>query len=150
MIWKKQPITRQLAKELRKASVSQPDLNGHSFKFTDLKQLWQGDPDHVLLTHDRDQVWQYWYKAPVGGWQPISIHDSMEEGQDAVAAYKHPDVVIPPVEDEDGSDEGTFVLFRSDEDKPWHSVRVLSRDGAEKLSDMYERMGFEHKIETTP
>lgn len=135
--WVKQPLTRELARSLRAATrKSKPSIDDHTFKFTDLKEMWAADNVHVALTHDEDRKWQYWYQDPKKGWTIVSIHTSRKKAFEA-ALESLPD------EPEVATDEGVYVLARFNEKSRWMRTRIQSSDGLEKIKTMYSRLGCE-------
>jgi hypothetical protein len=139
MNWTKQPLTQGLARSLRAATRRHPHIDGHTFGFSDLKELWVADDVHVICTHDHDPVWQYWYQHPEKGWMPISIHDTRQQAQQAAAGNVAPGPTGPT--------PGTYVCAQLGQGR-WMRVLVQSRDGKELLTGIFTRLGANTKIET--
>jgi hypothetical protein len=135
------PLTGEVAHILRASSRGHhpPTLDGHSFVYRDLKELWVSvDGEHVVLTHDKEDGWQYWHKPPEdeGGWALVSVHPYRGEAQAAADLNHGP----PPLA------AGTYFLA-------WHpggrTIRVLcvSPDAAETLTAIFTKLGYDTSIE---
>lgn len=134
--WAKQPLTHQLARELRAATRRHPQIDGHTFGFADLKELWCAADVHVVCTHEHDPVWQYYRQTPDGGWMPVSVHPTM------AAAMAAADGAHGPTERQDG----TYLLARFGT-RPWMRVRITSRDGIDVIGAIFDRLGAQTKLE---
>lgn len=132
LTWHKEPLTQSLARSLRAATRRHPSIEGHTFSFADLKELWCAAEVHVVCTHDHDRVWQYWYQAPVGGWKPMSIHATREEAARAAEANTYEPEPTPVA--------GTYVVARFPGGREMR-VQVLSQDGTATLTSIFERLG---------
>lgn len=142
MEWQKQPLNQRVARDLRASTRRQPSLHGHKFDYNDLKELWMANEVNVVLCHDEDPVWQYWYYAPAGGWAPISLHETREAAQAAVPEHAPSEYLTKEPEE-----PGTYVSFRFADDRPWQRTKVLTEDGVERMTSMYERLGCEVQVQ---
>lgn len=136
--WEKQPLTRELARNLRAATRRAPSLDGHTFRYGELKELWAAE-GHVVLTHSVDPVWQYWSHAPEGGWAPVSIHPSRQEAQATAEG------TAVSASDETSS-VGDFLLARFPGGN-WIRTRIQSRNGMASMTAIYQNMGCEVREE---
>lgn len=137
LTWAKQPLTQQLARALRAATRRHPSLDGHTFGFSDLKEMWAAEDVHVVLTHDHDKVWQYWFAAPEGGWQLRSVHPNRQAAQQAAQANTAPEDTL----------DGTFAMGRLPGGR-WMRVRCSSPKTITEIVGVFERIGCATKVET--
>lgn len=128
--WQKQPLTQSLARSLRAATRRHPSLDGHTFGFSDLKEMWSAEDAHVVCTHDHDPVWQYWHQAPNGVWELKSVHDTRQEAQDAAAPHVNPG----------GPEPGTYVVANFPEGRLMR-VRIMSKNGERMLTEIFTGLG---------
>ncbi len=136
MNWDKSPLTRVLARSLRAGSRG-IELDGHSFRYTDLRELWVAEENHVVLSHADDRSWQYWFHAPDGGgWSLVSVHTSRKAAQDAAKPMESHEV-----------EPGTYVLARWDEKGRWMRVRCTSTRITEAIADIFTGLGCETRVE---
>lgn len=136
--WTKQAPTGNLTRQIRAGTRRKPSIDGHTFNYNDLKEIWLSG-DSVVITHKQDPVWQLWANTPTGGWLPVSIHNSRKKAQDALDD-------LPLAE---GEEPGTYVFFRFNDQRPWQRVKVQTSDGEKNLAAMYNRLGAETRVETT-
>lgn len=136
--WEKKPLTRELARNLRAATRRAPAIDGHTFRYGELKELWAAE-HHVVLTHEVDRVWQYWQHAPVGGWYPVSIHDTRQQAQAAAEGSSVSAI-------EETTSVGDFLLARFPGGN-WIRTRIQSRNGMASLTAIYTGMGCEVREE---
>ncbi len=135
--WQKQALQSNFARRVRAATRRHPDIDGHTYGYTDLKELWMAEDIHMACTHEHDPVWQYWYDTPEGGWKPISIHKTREEALDAAGPY-----TAPPM----GPQAGTYVLARFGRGR-WLRVKIESKNGVDMISEAFSKLGAETKLE---
>jgi hypothetical protein len=133
----RQPLTREVARGLRAATRKVPALDGHRFIYTDLKELWATeDGIHLVLTHDSDPVYQYWYRPPEGTMELVCCTSTRQEAQAAAEAKAVP---LPP------TPSGHYVLA-------WRpggrTIRVAckSKDPS-VMRGIFERLGYETNVE---
>lgn len=138
--WTKQALTGNLARQIRASTRRKPSIDGHTFSYNDLKEMWLTG-ESVVITHHQDPVWQLWSVAPGGGWLPVSVHDTREQAQNDLGDF--PPVEVP------GEEPGTYVSFRLNDQRPWQRVKVQTTDGVKSLTAMYERLGAQTRVETT-
>lgn len=138
LTWTKQPLTQSLARSLRAATRRHPSIDGHTFGFADLKEMWCAADVHVVLTHDHDRVWQYWYQAPVGGWKPISIHPTRDEAEAAAEGN---------VGEDTDPEAGIYVTARFPGGRHLMRVKVLSAHGERMLTEIFDRLGCQTGVE---
>ena len=93
----KQPLTRYVARGMRAATKGR-ELDGHRFTFTDLKELYISDDEHhVVATHAKDPVWQYWLDTPNGGgWVLASAHHSLRAACSAACDHEYGEPLPEP------------------------------------------------------
>lgn len=133
--WEKQPLTRELARNLRAATRRHPAIDGHTFRYGDLKEMWAAAGVHVVLTHGTDHVWQYWHQSPTGGWQPVSLHDTQAQARQAAEGIVEPQ-----------QQGGVYVLARFPGGN-WIRTRVQSSSGVSTLTAIYTSLGCEVREE---
>lgn len=138
LTWEKQPLTQQLARSLRAGTRRHPQIDGHAFGFSDLKELWCADDVHAVCTHAHDPAWMYLYQAPEGGWRLVSVHTSRAAAQKAASANTDTDPEAPVA--------GTYVMGRLDGGR-WMRVQVLSKAGEAMLTEIFSRLGCQTKLE---
>jgi hypothetical protein len=138
--WTKQAPTGNLTRQIRAGTRRKPSIDGHTFNYNDLKEIWSAG-ESVVITHKQDPVWQLWTNTPTGGWLPVSIHKTCKQAQEALG--DHPPVEAP------GEEPGTYVCFRFHDERPWKRVKVQTTDGVRSLTGMYERLGAQTRVETT-
>ena len=137
MDFQKQPLTRALARSLR-AGTRGIDFNGHTFRYTDLKDLWAAADIHAVLTHAEDTSWQYWFHAPAGGWQLVGVYPTRKEAQEAAGQPQTGEELEP----------GTYVMARWDENGRWMRVRSSSDRITENLCDIFKNLGCETRVDS--
>ena len=137
LTWVQQPLTRLLARTLRRVSQG-VSLDNHRFAFTDLREMWMADDHHVVLTHHQDKKWQYWHLAPEGGsdWDLVSVHSSRKAAQEAARAD------LPPVER-----PGTYLLARATPTSRCIKVHITSSRGAQTLTEIFTGLGYDTTTE---
>lgn len=138
--WEKQPLTEMMARSLRAASRGgRQQLDGHSFGYDDLKELWTVEDDeaivHAVLTHDHDPLWQRWsYDQDDKGWTLKDLHETRAGAQEAVLQSGS----VPT--------RGTYLLARFPGGR-WMRVRILTKSGPETLAEIFARLGCITRIE---
>lgn len=136
-------MTRQVARALR-AATHRIQFDGHSFTYNDLKEMWMcTDGIHVVCTHEHDSMWQYWKRESEGGWRPVGAYETIISAQKAAQATE--DNAEPAQEQTTGP--GTYVLARFKGRERWMRTRILTKDGVQKMIDIYDRMGCEVTLE---
>lgn len=134
--WVKQPLTREIARGLRAATRKITPIDGHRFRFTDLKELWSADNEHFVCTHDEDRVWQYYHRSPDGGVQLICCVKTRRQAQAAAETTQNPPSSTP---------SGTYVLA-------WQPggriIRVTCHSGDPSVQQgIFQRLGYETSVE---
>lgn len=118
--------------------VKQMMIEEHRLLYEDIAEVWATTPDedHVVLTHKKDPVWQYWYRHPEDNWTFVSIHKTREKAVEAAQASTEPEV--PP---------GRYVIAQRD--KEARKIRVLctSQSGPDILSSIFSKMDYAVKVE---
>jgi hypothetical protein len=143
LMWEKQPLTRQVARALR-AATHRIQFDGHVFGYNDLKEMWMDvDGVHVVCTHEHDPAWQYWHREDNGAWKPVGAYETIIAAQ-KIAQGAHDDsepVVEPPIS------PGTYVLARFKGRDNWMRTRIMSKDGVQRMIDIWDRLGCEVTLE---
>jgi hypothetical protein len=113
------------------------DSDEHRLLYEDLAEVWATTPDedHVVLTHKKDPVWQYWYCHPKDNWTFTSVHKTREEAVEAAGV-----AAVPPMP------AGTYVVAHRPKGRV---IRVLctSQSGPEVLSSIFSKMDYAVKVE---
>jgi hypothetical protein len=137
--WIKQPLTRAIARSIRSGTrVSRPTLDGHRFIYDDLKQMWaDSSAHHVVLTHDKDPIWQYWRYSPEGGWEFKDTAETLEDIQQIAG--------LEVVDEVETRAAGTYVVAQKDGSTL--RVHCTSREGPEAISAIWKRMGYAVSLE---
>lgn len=136
--WQKKPISRTLTRNMRAINrVKQMMIDEHRLLYEDLAEVWATDPgeEHVVLTHKKDPVWQYWHRHPENNWTLLSVHKSRTAAQDAAQASTEPPV--PP---------GRYVIAQRPKGR---KIRVLcaSESGPEVLSSIFTKLDYSVRVE---
>lgn len=137
--WIKQPLTRAVARSIRSGTrVTRPIMEGHRFDFTDLKEVWSTeDRHHVVLTHHKDPVWQYWCFDDER-WQLRGWATTKEVAQAAGNVDAFPEETSEPAE------KGIYVV--ATKEGRTLRTRCFSQDGPPALAGIYKRMGYDVKV----
>jgi hypothetical protein len=134
----KHPLNQGMARTLRASTrATRPEIEGHRFSYAGLKELWATeDREHVVLTHDGEDGWQYWAKGPDGGWELIGVHPTREEAQGA-ARLPQPSPLGEP---------GTYFVAHKPEGR---SIRVhcTTPEAVDTLTAIFQKMGYETAVE---
>lgn len=117
--------------------VKQMMIDEHRLLYEDLAEVWATEPDedHVVLTHKKDQAWQYWYRHPKDNWVFVSVHKTISEAQEVARVAIDPPA--PP---------GRYVIAQRPKGR---KIRVLctSESGPDVLSSIFSKMDYAVKIE---
>lgn len=131
--WTEKGMASDLARAMRAATRRKPEIDGHTFTYTDLKKLYATEDETVaVLTHETDKVWQHWVSTPTGGWFPKGMYRTKGAAMEAAEALATAPTVIP----------GRYLLARFGK-RPWMRVRIDSKSGMELIGGIFERMDAE-------
>jgi len=75
--WEKLPSDGPLATRLRREIRTrrrEKGRAGHEFMPDDIRALWASGDSHVILSHNTDRAWQFWWRHPQQGWFLQSWH----------------------------------------------------------------------------
>ena len=127
LIWKQEPLTRVLARRLRRTTQGQ-SIDGQRFRFEELSELWSAG-DFAVVTHRSHPSWLLFHAPDGGSFQIRSVHSSLRRAQEAAIE----DVVVAP---------GTYLLarFRS---RRWMRVPITSESGMETIGSIFRGLGCE-------
>lgn len=136
--WERKPISRTLTRNMRAINrVKQMTIEDHRLLYEDLAEVWATTPDedHVVLTHKKDPVWQYWFRHPQDNWTFVSIHKTREKAVEAAGI-----AAVPP------TPAGTYVVAQRPQGRV---IRVLctSQSGPDILSSIFSKMDYAVKVE---
>jgi hypothetical protein len=82
--WEKLPIDGSFATQLRREIRTrrrEKGRAGHEFMSDDIRVLWASGASHVILAHNTDRVWQFWWRHPQQGWFLQSWHRLLTEAK---------------------------------------------------------------------
>jgi hypothetical protein len=82
--WEKLPIDGSFATQLRREIRTrrrEKGRAGHEFMSDDIRVLWASGASHVILAHNTDRVWQFWWRHPQQGWFLQSWHRLLVEAK---------------------------------------------------------------------
>jgi hypothetical protein len=138
LIFDKQPLTQHIARSLRSGTrVTRPSFDGHRFDYNDLKELWaSGNGQHVVLTHDKDPIWQYW-RLIDKSWRLMNVATTRRAAQ--VLAQSEEMLTAP------AGGAGTYVVAKKDD----RAIRVKcqSENGSTELTGIFTRLGYEVQVD---
>lgn len=135
--WEKKPVSRELTRNMRAINrVKRMTVDEHRLLYEDLAEVWAtSDEDHVVLTHKKDAVWQYWHRHPTDNWTFVSVHKTREKAVEAAGI-----AAVPPMP------AGTYVVAQKGTGRPIR-VRCTSQSGPEALQSIFTKMDYTVKVE---
>jgi hypothetical protein len=126
-VWKKEPLTRFLARRLRRTTQGQ-SIDGQRFRFEELAELWSAGY-FAAATHRSNPSWLLFHAPDGGNFELASVHPSLLGAQ----AASIEDVVREP---------GTYLLARFP-GRRWLRVPITSSTGMEVIGGIFKGMGCE-------
>lgn len=75
--WEKESLDSSFAKKMRREIRThrrEQGRGGHEFNFNDIRALWVSGNNHVILSHELDRSWQFWWRHPEESWFLQSWH----------------------------------------------------------------------------
>jgi hypothetical protein len=127
LAWQKEPLTRFLARRLRRTTQGQ-SLDGHRFRFEDLYELWSADY-FAVASHHKDKSWLLFHAPDGGNFKLVSVHSGLKGAQDAA------------IEDEI-REPGTYLLARFP-GRRWMRVPVSGTSTMGTIGTIFAGLGCE-------
>ena len=119
---------------------------GKEFMPDDLRTVWSSGSNYVILTHNTDRLWQFWWKHPEKGWFLQSWHRLLSEAKEE--AEKPRIVELPEWQD---TAPGTYVYAeweeKSSDSKPF-MILCSTPYTASEVMDVFRQLGCRAAIKT--
>jgi hypothetical protein len=83
--WERQPIDGSIFKDFRRQvriHHRQKGRGGHEFIRDDVRSLWSSGDSHLIISHNIDRFWQFWWRHPEAGWFLQSWHRVLSEAKE--------------------------------------------------------------------
>jgi hypothetical protein len=112
---------------------------GHEFIHDDIRVIWASGDDHIILTHNADRAWQFWWRHPEQSWVLQSWHRLLAEARDEA---DRPRIVELPAPKK--TDAGLYVCAEWREpyfgERPL-MIRCSSQKTASEIASVFESLG---------
>lgn len=132
------PFATKLRREIR-ARRREKGRAGNEFMSDDIRTLWVSGDSHVILSHNTNRIWQFWWRHPEEGWYLQSWHRLLAEAK--TEADKPRITTLPP---EKSREAGIYVCAEWKEPLRGAApmmVRCSSSYTASEITKVFQELG---------
>ena len=120
---------------------------GKEFSPDDLRTVWASGSSYVVLTHNTDRAWQFWWKHPEKGWFLQSWHRLLSEAKEEAEKPR-----ITDLPENTAKISGLYVCAEWEGENrfaPRPIIVLCSSQGtASDFLDVFQKLGYRAAIKT--